>query len=84
MSGDAGAGDAGVMLGEGAVEDVLATELTAFLGPDAGDDAGAGDTGAVAWGDDSAGFLPDYHDWEVSVGEVEESGVARGLGCPPR
>ncbi len=55
VSGDAGAGGAGVMLGEGAVEDVLVTGLPAFLGPDAG-------------ADDFAGFLPDYHDWEGSVG----------------
>ncbi len=68
VSGDAGAGGAGVMLGEGAYEEFVATELTAFLGQDAGDDAGAGGAGAVAGGDDFAGFLPDYHDWEGLVG----------------
>ncbi len=57
------------MLGEGAYEEFVATELTAFLGQDAGDDAaGAGGAGAVAGGDDFAGFLPDYTDWEGSVG----------------
>ncbi|WP_395474699.1 hypothetical protein [Saccharopolyspora spinosa] len=54
-SGDAGAGGPGVMLGEGAGGGVLATGLPAFLGPDAG-------------ADDFAGFLPNYHDWEGSVG----------------
>ncbi len=43
------------MLGEGAGGGVLATGLPAFLGPDAG-------------ADDFAGFLPNYHDWEGSVG----------------
>ncbi len=64
-SGDAGAGGAGVMLGEGAVEDVLATELTAFLGTDAG-------------ADDFAGFLPDYHDWDGSVGLFGAEGPGEG------
>ncbi len=68
VSRDAGAGGAGVMLGEGAYEEFVATELTAFLGQDAGDDADAGGAGAVAGGDDFAGFLPDYHDWEGPVG----------------
>ncbi len=53
------------MLGEGAVEDVLATELTAFLGQDAG-------------ADDFAGFLPDYHDWDGSVGLFGAEGPDRG------
>ncbi|WP_190812382.1 toxin glutamine deamidase domain-containing protein [Saccharopolyspora pogona] len=64
-----GAADAGVMLGEGAYEEFVATELLAFLGQDAGDDAaGADSAGPVARGDDFAGFLPDYHDGEGSVG----------------
>ncbi len=64
-SGDAGVGGAGVMLGEGAVEDVLATELTAFLGQDAG-------------ADDFAGFLPDYHDWADPVGLFGVEGPDEG------
>ncbi len=64
-----GAADAGVMLGEGAYEEFVATELPAFLGQDAGDDAaGVGGAGAVAGGFDFAGFLTDYQDWEGSVG----------------
>ncbi len=64
-----GAADAGAMLGEGAYEEFVANELPAFLGQDAGDHAaGAGGAGAVAGGDDFAGFLPDYTDWEGSVG----------------
>ncbi len=69
-SGDAGAGGAGVMLGEGAVEDVLATELTAFLGRDAG-------------ADDFAGFLPDYHDGADPVGLFGVEGPDEGtFGAP--
>ncbi|WP_394378219.1 hypothetical protein [Saccharopolyspora spinosa] len=64
-SGDAGAGGAGVMLGEGAVDDVLATELPAFLGRDAG-------------ADDFAGFLPDYHDGADPVGLFGAEGPDRG------
>ncbi|WP_263399536.1 toxin glutamine deamidase domain-containing protein [Saccharopolyspora pogona] len=64
-----GAADAGAMLGADAYEAYVATELLAFLGQDAGDDAaGADSAGPVAGGDDFAGFLPDYHDWEGSVG----------------
>ncbi|WP_395474759.1 hypothetical protein [Saccharopolyspora spinosa] len=59
-----------MMLGEGAVEDVLATELTAFLGPDAG-------------ADDFAGFLPDYHDWEGSVGLFGVEGPGEGTFGEP-
>ncbi len=80
VSRDAGAAaNSGVMLGEGAFGDVVATELTAFLGQDARDDTGAGDAGAVAGGDDFAGFLPDYHNWEGPVGL---SGVDRSDGLP--
>ncbi|WP_395474357.1 hypothetical protein [Saccharopolyspora spinosa] len=64
-----GAADAGVMLGEGAYEEFVATELTAFLGQDAGDDAaGASDAGSVASGFDFADFLTDYPEGEGSVG----------------
>ncbi|WP_192814573.1 hypothetical protein, partial [Saccharopolyspora spinosa] len=63
------AADAGVMLGEGAYEEFVATELPAFLGQDAGDDAvGVGGAGAVASGSDFAGFLSDFSDGEGSVG----------------
>ncbi len=49
------------MLGGGAYEEFVATELLAFLGQDAGDDvAGAGGVGSVAGGFDFAGFLSDY------------------------
>ncbi|WP_394378006.1 hypothetical protein [Saccharopolyspora spinosa] len=52
-----GAADAGVMLGADADEEFVATELAAFLGQDAGDDAaGVGGAGAVAGGFDFAGF----------------------------
>ncbi|PKW18046.1 hypothetical protein A8926_6100 [Saccharopolyspora spinosa] len=57
-----GAADAGVMLGGGADGEFVATELPAFLGPDAVDDA------AVAGGFDFAGFLPDYGEGVGSVG----------------
>ncbi|WP_238935531.1 hypothetical protein [Saccharopolyspora spinosa] len=70
VSGDAGAGGAGVMLGEGAVEDVVATELPAFLGRDAG-------------ADDFAGFLPDYHDWDGSVGLFGVEGPGEGAFGDP-
>ncbi|WP_394378312.1 hypothetical protein [Saccharopolyspora spinosa] len=70
VSGDAGAGGAGVMLGEGAVADVLATELPAFLGPDAG-------------ADDFAGFVPDYHDGEGSVGLFGAEGPDEGIFGDP-
>ncbi len=63
------AADAGVMLGADAYEEFVATELPAFLGQDAGDDAaGVGGAGSVAGGFDFAGFLPDYTEWEGSVG----------------
>ncbi len=78
VSRDAGAAaNSGVMLGEGAYEEFVATELPAFLGQEAGDDADAGGAGAVAGGDDFAGFLPDYHDW---AGPVGLSGVDRPDG----
>ncbi len=57
-----GAADAGVMLGGGADGEFVATELPAFLGPDAVDDA------AVAGGFDFAGFLPDYGEGWVPLG----------------
>ncbi len=64
-----GAADAGVMLGEGAYEEFVATELSAFLGQDADDDAaGVGGAGSVAGVDDFAGFLPDYTEGEGSDG----------------
>ncbi len=64
-----GAADAGVMLAGGADGEFVATESTAFLGPDAGDDAaGAGGAGSVARGNDFAGFLPDYTEGAGSVG----------------
>ncbi len=64
-----GAADAGAMLGEGAYEEFVATELSAFLGQDAGDDAaGVGGAGSVAGVDDFAGFLPDYTEGEGSDG----------------
>ncbi len=72
VSRHADAGGAGAMLGEGAVGDVPVTALPPFLGQDAGDNAGAGGAGAVARGDDFAGFLPDYHD---GVGSVALFGV---------
>ncbi len=63
-----GAADAGVMLAGGADGEFVATESTAFLGPDAGDDAaGAGGAGSVARGNDFAGFLPDYTEGAGSV-----------------
>ncbi len=58
------------MLGEGAVEDVVATELPAFLGRDAG-------------ADDFAGFLPDYHDWDGSVGLFGVEGPGEGAFGDP-
>ncbi len=58
------------MLGEGAVADVLATELPAFLGPDAG-------------ADDFAGFVPDYHDGEGSVGLFGAEGPDEGIFGDP-
>ncbi|WP_395474415.1 hypothetical protein [Saccharopolyspora spinosa] len=73
-----GTADAGVMLDAGAYEEFVATELPAFLGQDAGDDAvGVGGAGSVAGGFDFAGFLPDYTDWEGLRGEVGES--SRGV-----
>ncbi|WP_395474641.1 hypothetical protein [Saccharopolyspora spinosa] len=74
--GGCGPGDAGVMLGEGAVEDVLATELTAFLGPDAGDDAGAGYRGGRL-GDDSAGFAPTTTTGKFPWGRWKSLGCGR-------
>ncbi len=56
-----GAADAGAMLGADAYEEFVATELPAFLGQDAGDDAaGVGGAGSVVGGFDFAGFLSDY------------------------
>ncbi len=56
-----GAADAGVMLSESAYEEFVATELLAFLGQDAGDDAaGADSAGPVAGDDDFAAFLDEY------------------------
>ncbi len=57
------------MLGEGAYEEFVATELSAFLGQDAGDNAaGVGGAGSVAGVDDFAGFLPDYTEGKVPMG----------------
>ncbi len=56
-----GAADAGVMLSADAYEEFVATELLAFLGQDAGDDAaGADSAGPVAGDDDFAAFLDEY------------------------
>ncbi len=64
-----GAADAGVMLDAGAYEEFVETELPAFLGQDAGDDAaGASGVGSVAGGFDFTGFLSDYSEGEGSVG----------------
>ncbi|MGW3472981.1 hypothetical protein ACWDKQ_31960, partial [Saccharopolyspora sp. NPDC000995] len=55
------AADAGMLLGEGAYEELVATELLAFLGQDAGNDAaGAGGAGPVAGDEDFAAFLDEY------------------------
>ncbi|WP_190824655.1 hypothetical protein [Saccharopolyspora pogona] len=56
-----GAADAGVMLGGDAYEEFVATELLAFLGQDAGDDAAGADSArSVAGDDDFAAFLDEY------------------------
>ncbi|WP_394377944.1 hypothetical protein [Saccharopolyspora spinosa] len=56
-----GAADAGVMLDAGAYEEFVETELLAFRGQDAGDDAaGADGAGSVAGDDDFAVFLDEY------------------------
>ncbi|WP_395474385.1 hypothetical protein [Saccharopolyspora spinosa] len=74
-----GAADAGVMLDVGAYEEFVATELLAFLGQDAGDDAaGADGAGSVAGGFDSAGFLSDYSEGRVPLGCL---GVRVLTGC---
>ncbi|MGW3470709.1 hypothetical protein ACWDKQ_20145 [Saccharopolyspora sp. NPDC000995] len=55
--------DAGVMLGEGAYEEFLETELLAFLGQDADNDAaGAGGVGPVVGDEDFTAFLDEYGD----------------------
>ncbi len=74
-----GAADAGVMLDEGAYEEFVETELLAFLGQDAGDDAaGADGAGSVAGGFDFADFLSDYSEGRVPLGCL---GVTVLTGC---
>ncbi|MGW3472825.1 hypothetical protein ACWDKQ_31150 [Saccharopolyspora sp. NPDC000995] len=56
-----GAADAGMLLSEGAYKEFVATELLAFLGQDADNDAaGAGGAGPVAGDEDFAAFLDEY------------------------
>ncbi|WP_246868694.1 hypothetical protein [Saccharopolyspora sp. ASAGF58] len=71
-----GAVDAGVMLGEDAYEEFVATELLAFLNQDAGDDAaGAQDAGPVAGVDDFAAFLDEYGEDSDGLFGVEGEGL---------
>ncbi len=57
------------MLDAGAYEEFVETELPAFLGQDAGDDAaGASGVGSVAGGFDFTGFLSDYSEGRVPLG----------------
>ncbi|MGW3473695.1 hypothetical protein ACWDKQ_35850, partial [Saccharopolyspora sp. NPDC000995] len=70
------AADAGVLLGEGAYEELVATELLAFLGQDAGNDAaGAGGAGPVADDDDFAAFLDEYGGDPLGLFGVEADGL---------
>ncbi|WP_246869297.1 hypothetical protein [Saccharopolyspora sp. ASAGF58] len=75
-----GAVDAGVMLGEDAYEEFVATELLAFLNQDAGDDAaGAQDAGPVAGDDDFAAFLDEYGEDPLGLfGVAGEEGLVFG------
>ncbi|WP_246869290.1 hypothetical protein [Saccharopolyspora sp. ASAGF58] len=75
-----GAVDAGVMLGEDAYEEFVATELLAFLNQDAGDDAAAADdAGSVAGDDDFAAFLDEYGEDPLGLfGVAGEEGLVFG------
>ncbi|MGI8312188.1 hypothetical protein [Saccharopolyspora hattusasensis] len=74
-----GAADAGVMLGEDAYEEFVATELLAFLNQDAGDDAAAADdAGLVAGDDDFAAFLDEYGEDPLGLFGVEGEGLVFG------
>ncbi|MGW3473666.1 hypothetical protein ACWDKQ_35700, partial [Saccharopolyspora sp. NPDC000995] len=78
-----GAADAAMLLGEDAYEEFVGTELLAFLGQDAGDDAaGADGAGTVAGHDDFAAFLDEYGGDPVGLFEVEGDGLDFGEPFP--
>ncbi|MGW3472886.1 hypothetical protein ACWDKQ_31465, partial [Saccharopolyspora sp. NPDC000995] len=74
-----GAAGAGVMLDEGAYEEFLETELLAFLGQDADNDAaGADGAGPVAGDDDLAAFLDEEGDSIAWFGGESTDGLSFG------
>ncbi|MGW3473446.1 hypothetical protein ACWDKQ_34470 [Saccharopolyspora sp. NPDC000995] len=75
--------DAGMLLGEGAYEEFVATELLAFLGQDAGNDAaGAGGAGPVVGDDDFVAFLDEYGGDPFGLFEVGGDGLDFGEPFP--
>ncbi|MGI8310073.1 hypothetical protein [Saccharopolyspora hattusasensis] len=75
-----GVADAGVMLDADAYEELVETELTAFLRQDSRDDAAGTDgAGSVARGDD-LGFGEPVVGEDVLAGRVEGGGLVAGAG----